>query len=177
MKLFTIAAALLLSSIHSSEAAVPKLRANLKNGASTSTADAEVEMVESKSAATEVAYDIFGPGHCQDANKNYYGNFGFYGGSETITLSECKRKCGCALGVAGVELRGFFFRTYATTGKSLCSCFVDPLTYQFDHLKKECGYGLDSAFLGVFTGEGGIGEIKYSDGDGDPGDGTCYRKK
>ena len=59
MKLFTIAAALLLSSIHSSEAAAPKLRANLKNEAST----AEVEEVaESKGkTATATAADLFQP--------------------------------------------------------------------------------------------------------------------
>ena len=86
MKSFTIAAALLLSSTHSSEAAAPKLRANLKNGAST--AAAEIEMIESKSAATEVVYEIVGPGFCRDAKFWKYINLGFY--YEKETFSECK---------------------------------------------------------------------------------------
>eukprot|EP00985_Skeletonema_marinoi_P034986 scaffold45324_cov168-Skeletonema_marinoi.AAC.6 len=48
MKLFTIAAAVLLRCIHSSEAAAPKLRANMK-GAS-SEVEVEVKVTESKEA-------------------------------------------------------------------------------------------------------------------------------
>ena len=73
----------------------------------------------------------------------------------------------CSLGVAGVELLGYFFGTIDIDGSrsSQCVCYVDTNVGMI-YLKDKCGdacwaYGDDS------------GEITYSDG----GDGTCYRKK
>ena len=172
MKLFTIAAALLLSSIHSSEAAAPKLRANLKNGASTAEVEMEMVVVESKtkSAATQVTYQYFGPGYCQDAGRNFYPNFAFAG---EFKLSDCPGKCGCALDVKGVELRGFTFGTYDPgVGKPLsgrCVCFVDKLSEQtvIETLEEKCGIG------GTLSYGEGSGEVTHYNNS----TGTCYRKK
>ena len=162
MKLFTIAAALLLSSIHSSEAAAPKLRANLKNEAST----AEVEMVESKSAATQVTYENFGPGYCQDAGGNFYPNF--IAAGDCTTLADCPKKCGCAVDVLGVVLRGFTFGSTGEECSGRCVCFVDKLSDQtvIKTLKEKCGT--------LSYGEGRGTVTKFS---GSSGSGTCYRKK
>eukprot|EP00984_Skeletonema_dohrnii_P025007 scaffold14154_cov114-Skeletonema_dohrnii-CCMP3373.AAC.1 len=85
MKLFTIAAAVLLRCIHSSEAAAPKLRANMKDASS----EVEDEVVESKkNERTTAAAEVSSP--CRKRISQYVsgGQMFFIVANQTIVLGD-----------------------------------------------------------------------------------------